>query len=739
VISAKLELELSGFGNGWTDVSADLMGEESGGYGLPGSSARDVVARTGELKFHLKNHESNTWGLEGAYSPDHANCAAGFAEGIRVRYSQVVGSDTFVVHVGTLDEIIPDPDPLGGGLQVHCTSVDYMDDLARASCSGLEILEDARDDEIFSTLVASLARQPDAIQVVDGPDTFPVALDKVESRMRVLSVLQDVCQSSLSLCYDQAGTLVYEPRNVRAATTTAVDTFTQNLVGLDVSRSRRDRINRVEVTAHPRKIDASPTTVLWSLPSGAGNAVAIPGGTSVVIWTPYTDPVTKQPIGALDVDETPAPTTDYQLTANADGTGADLTASLSVTVEPFANTSKVTYSNGGTTDGHLVVARILGRGIYDYSPSLLQAEDVDSQVNAGLNILSFDAPYQSSIATANEIALYLVNLYKGAATKVNKVVFRVPRTDDALAARVLARGISDRIALAETLTGLSAARHFFINAVEYRSDERHNLEVSWTLAPADSTSYWLLGVSGRSELDNTARLGFGLVLGHIDVAHGDAHGDSAFADVAHADSHGDGAHLDTAHGDGATHGDSAHSDTAHSDSAHSDVAHSDAHSDVAHSDRAHTDSHSDVGHSDVGHADSAHADSAHADIAHADESHTDEGLPPSQQETHSDGAHSDIAHGDVSHGDSHTDVAHSDTHNDLSHLDSHSDTHSDVTHVDVAHADVVHVDTAHSDAAGHADSAHSDVAHSDVAHADVVHVDQPHGDTHTDAEHADVN
>jgi hypothetical protein len=733
--AAKLEIELSGFGNGWTNISADLAGGmgERVFWGLPGSSPRDRIAKTGELHFALKNDASNHTHLTGAYSPDHVNRLAGFAEGIRVRYSQVVGAETFVLHVGTLDSIIPDPDPLGGSMLVTCVSVDYMDDLARAPCSSVSVLQNVRDDQLFSSLVATMPRQPESIQVTNGPDTFVVALDKIDAKTRIYSVLQDVCMSSLSLCYVKGQTLVYEPRSARALSTTPVDLFDRNLIGLDAIRNRINRINSVQGTAHPRAVDAAPTTVLWSLAAGSSNAIQIPSHTPIIIWAPYTDPVSHQAIGGLNV-QTPVAHTDFTFNGAADGSGADLTANIGIVVDAFGNTSKLTITNNGP-DGYLTAARLLGKGIFDFTPVMLQADDANSQINVGINVLSFDAPYQSSVATENEICLYIVNLYKGASTQIPRVRFRCPATDLVLAARLLRRQISDRIALGESLTGVSSTRNFFINSVDIVADNRNHLTVEWSLAPADQTQYWLLEVAGRSELGQTTVLGFGLVIGHTDVAHVDiAHGDVAHADVAHADvshvdTHSDVAHSDIAHGDAGVHGDTAHGDVAHVDSAHADVSHGD----VAHSDI----SHSDVAHGDVAHTDS-HSDVVHQDVAHGDsffETHTDDGGDPNQWPNHTDAfgahddSHTDVAHGDTTNAVAHTDTAHSDS--------AHSDSHTDTAHTDVSHTDTAHTDTAHDDAGAHTDIVHSDVAHADVAHADVAHTDAAHTDTHTDTSHVD--
>jgi hypothetical protein len=205
-------------------------------------------------------------------------------------------------------------------------------------------------------------------------------------------------------------------------------------------------------------------------------------------------------------------------------------------------------------------------------------------------------------------------------------------------------------------------------------------------------------------------------------------------------------HTDVAHCD--THSDVVHADVAHADVAHIDIAHGDAgHGDTAHSDAAHSDAHSDTTHSDVSHQDTSHSD-AHSDVGHSDVAHSDT--------AHMDVPHSDTAHADT-HGDTfndshqdHTDALEPPFHTDDGSSD-HNDTHSDTAHDDVAHSDVAHqdahTDVAHSDThsdTAHSDTAHSDVAHadthSDVAHNDVAHSDGGHQDAgHQDTAHSDVN
>lgn len=721
-ISYTVELELAGENNGWTDVSRDLMEGVEASWGLPGSGVLDRVARTGTFKFRLDNSVYNSAGLIGYYSPNHANVRTGFKNGIRCRWTVTAGAFSRVRHIGTIDEIAPVPGLYSGRMLVEITSLDYMDALARAKVTGLDVQVDQVSSDLFSLLIASMTRQPNALSVQTGLDTYPIALDNVQDeKSSMLSVIQDLTVSELGYCFDSGGTLTWQNRAYRPSIITNVDTFLDTTVAeLQASRSRRQAINKIQVTSHPRGTDAAATSVLYELKS----VMSLEGGETVTILGPYRDPANPEKrVGGTDMVD-PVNPTDFAMNAAADGSGADLSASLDITPDFGGNGVRLTLTNTGTQTGYLggstaaTRLQVRGRAIYDNAPTIGEHEDSASQVQNGVNSQQVDMPYQSDPRVAVEAAQYLVNLYKDPTTQVQKIGFFIPQSDETTFARIMARSISDRIGIQETVSGLVTTLGHFINAVDVTIDVLFNAFVSWTLAPADNNRYWLLGIVGSSEEDASTRLGFGLVLGHTDVAHGDSHSDSAHSDVAHSDV----AHSDIAHSD-AGHSDSAHGDTAHSDVSHSDVAHSDSHSDDPFEDA----------HSDAAHVDTAHGDSAHSDVAFVDahsDAHLDfnDAFPIPHDDGHND-EHSDVAHSDIAHGDSHGDSAHADTHADEAHEDAHGDVvHSDVTHTDVAHADAAHGD------GGHADAGHADVAHTDVSHSDTAH-----GDAHTDAEHGDVN
>jgi len=734
-MSGIIEMEFSGRGNGWTTVTDVLRGPGITWHrGLPGSSILDLVADIGTLSFSLDNSERNSVGLIGYYSPDHENRRSGFELNIRVRYR--IGS--IIRFTGVLDSITPITGR-HGPRTVSCEVVDWMDVAQRTRLENLPVQINKRGDEIFQVLIDSIpiVSQPDALEMDLSADIFPYSLDRTRDEQTVLrDEIYRLCISGLDRCWIRGdGTVVYESRTRRAISATNADVYDDHF-GFVADRDRTSLINKVQSTVHPR-VPGSSYVVMFSMKQPME---LIPGQT-ITILGPWTDPDNPDVrVGAADLAPITA-TTDYTANTASDGSGTNLTGFVSVTIGFSGNATEfsVTY-NGGVT-GYLTKLQQRGKPLYDYGATVMQWKDDTSIAQYGPIVQQIDMVYQADPRFGLEAAQYFVFSMAFPITQVSGLVRFVGLNSDALElARSLDRDISDRIGLTDYVTGIT--RSFYINSIT-ETEQDNTLRTEFTLVPADSTAFWLLEIEGLSELDGSTRLGFGLIVGHTDVAHSDVHQDTAHGDIAHSDTHTDDAHQDVAHGDAAhadagTHGDVAHSDVAHGDAAHSDRAHTDT---------AHSDTHGDTAHSDVAHSDS-HSDVAHSDIAHED-SHSD---------SHVDREEFFDSPGHIAHGDSHTD-SHSDSHSDSAHVDSHSDTahsdvalvntHSDVAHADVSHGDTAHSDTAHSDIAAHADgvhsdtahsdSAHADTAHGDVAHTDVLHTDTPHGDQHSDIAHGDLN
>jgi len=737
-VRGAIDMEFSGRGNGWTQVDDVLKSPGISWHrGLPGTGVLDTVADIGTLSFSLDNSERNEAGLVGYYSPDSANCRAGFRLGIGIRYR--IGLN--VRFTGVLDSIDPVPGR-HGARTVSCEAVDWMNTASRTRIGGLPVQINKHGDEIFQTLLDSLdpSARPDAVEKDLSTDTYPYALDKVRDEQTVLrDELYRLCVSGLDRCWLRGnGTLVYESRVRRSTAASNVDTFTDSN-GFVAKRDRTGVVNRVQSTVHPRQL-GTESVLLYLLYTPT---LIVPGQT-LTITGPWTDPNSPNVrVGAVTLDPVVAGT-DYLVNSAADGSGTDLTSFLSVSTGSSGNATQFTLSLGGGIPGYIVKLQQRGVPLYDYGDTIVQWDDSNSISQYGLTIQPIDMSYQANPSFGLEAAQYIIFTSAQPLTQISGFVRYVDIYNATELARSVDRDVSDRIGLVDPVTGIN--RSFFINAID-ESEHDGVLKTEFLLAAADTTAYWLLEVPGRSELDHTTILGFGLIRGHIDTPHADTHGDTAHADVPHGDSNHNDVAAQSTHGDAGTHVDTPHSDVAHGDSAHNDSHGDSAHGDVSHSDAAHGDSHTDIAHTDwavgIDHEDThgdAHADSQHLD-EHGDLLHTDGILT----DFHTD-SHGDIAHDDTPHDDSHGDVPHHDTHGDSPHGDSgtstphtdtphtdssHSDSHGDSGHVD-SHTDVAHGDASHSDF-------HADVAHGDVPHSDSLHTDTIHTDTHGDTAHGDVS
>jgi len=598
-------------------------------------------------------------------------------------------------------------------------AVDWMDDAARAKVSEIPVQLSKRADEIFETLIESVPFEPDALEVDESPDTFAYALDSVQDeKSTVLAELQKLALSELGFIYQKAdGTVVFESRNRRAVSEGVVDTFedTGSMYGFSAPVARDDSLSRVQVITHPRKVDAAATSVLFRL----DNPLEVGAHADVTILGPYRDPNQEAARVGGTAMVTPVAVTDYSANSQSDGAGTDLTSFITLTVNFGGNGAKVLVENNASTTAWLTLLQLRGKGIYDYQNVVLEAIDETAQINVGTTATA-NMAYQDNAALGEEIAIWLLAMYKDAETVAKSATIFCSAGDEALAFRVLSREISDRIDVVEQVTGFTSSptSGHFIQSVNLTIGTGNNLFITWGLAPANRQQFWLLEIPGRSELDETTVLGFGLIVGHTDVTHSDTHDDGAHVDIPHYDEHTD-THTDVEHGD------SAHTDS-HADTVHTDTAHIDGHTDITHEDVSHRDSHSDVSHADS-HSDTTHVDS-HGDNPHTDiESHED----GEYEDAYQDVAHTDW-HNDTTHVDSHADTAHSDSHNDRDHEDvPHTDDHNDTSHSDIDHGDL------HGDAE-HTDGAHGDDAHVDT-HTDGLHSDTAHGDDHGDISHGDVN
>lgn len=506
-ITPRIEMD---FGSGWVDVSEDVVSQIEATWGIHGSSPKERVADPGRMRFQLDNSVQSSGGVLGYYSPGHPDVRAGFDIRTPVRY--VLNHDFYgdrVRWVGTVESV-----RIVAGLRqaVEVSCVDWLEDAARSKLTAVPVQTDIQSDELFEVLVASSAKQPpNGTLVGTGSDVYAYALDDVQDEeTALLEVLQRLMLSEFGICYESAGVLVFEGRKSRGGAGAVRFAMSEDdqIVGLGLASGRDEIINRVQVIVHPRRRDAAATTVLFNL----GSAIEIPRGTSITINCPYRDPNQQaQRVGGLDM-VTPVPGTDFSFSENKDGTGIDYTAQLTVEYvgTPGGNSATVIATNAGPADGFIPPngLQLRGRGLYNFEPVIADFGDEDSIDAFGEGVLAYDMPFQSSTSNSSDLALFILALNKDPKPRAQSVTF-VANWSDIEVEQAFNLEISDRVSVTSASAGL-AAEPYFVNGFKFVSHLSGLTTVTLDLAPASTAQFWQLEVPGRTELDETTVLGYGL-------------------------------------------------------------------------------------------------------------------------------------------------------------------------------------------------------------------------------------
>jgi hypothetical protein len=478
-------------------------------YGISGDGPLDCVAGTGECSFDLHNAANQKGRPLGFYSPVHRNVRGGWAFGVPVRVRFQFNGATRTKFYGKIWDIDPDPG-LYGPRRVHVTAYDGMRDLAEAEVREVAIqLSKTEADLVTAVLDATpTAAQPLARSIDTGVDTFPYAFHDVGAGEYALALLKRIAVNSFALIAMKGdGTLMMQSRATRATGASAFTLDDTQFQALSAPHSADSAYNIVRVTIHPKTVDAAATTVLWA---ATGTAPSIPAGTTIEIWADYRDPAnTTTLIGGTAVVNPLVSGTDFAANTQADGLGADISASIAQTVEPFASTAKISLTNNhATATAYLVngagatLLQIRGKGIYDRGPQTFEASTT-ATISRQLPI---DLDYQSDGSVAQSYASYVQAQYVSASNRVEQVTFLANSSAD-LMAQALAREPGDVITISESVTGLSRV-DAVIQSVELTLSAGGVLWCTWTLAPAAPFRAWVLGVTGRTELGQTTVVGF---------------------------------------------------------------------------------------------------------------------------------------------------------------------------------------------------------------------------------------
>lgn len=477
----------------WQDVTSDVRSAKGLRFrrGMAGPDVEDRVAGNGELSIALENSTENSAGLQGYYSPHNANLRSGFRVGTPVRVGFAHYGTTYykwqgwIINLRTLPGVLMER-------EVMVRAADWMDYASRVTLSGLAIETGKRADELMGSIWVNSPRSPESFYFNKASDVYAYGLDNTEDEgVLILKEIHRLTISELGYAYIRGdtvggGQLRFEARGTRAGSVVrwAMTEAELEVRGLELSdHGLEGMINRVLVELHPRRVDAAATTVLFSL----GNEPLI-GAAPVTFNAPYRDPESGRyvRVGGINM-VTPVATTDYTLNTQPDGSGSDLTANFSLTVEFGGNSASITVTKNSGADGYLTLCQLRGKGVYAFESVVVDVRDEASMTKYGQMSKRIDMPYQSDVNLANTVADLLLANNAEPRTKVRSVKF-TGNLSSVTMMHALARDIGDRISVSESVSGL-AAEEYFINAVEFSVLGAGIVQVNWLLVPVDQEAY----------------------------------------------------------------------------------------------------------------------------------------------------------------------------------------------------------------------------------------------------------
>ena len=473
-------------------------------WGILGNQPYDRVASVGTLEFGLDNSTHNPAGLEGYWSPNHANCRADFKLNstifVYLNRSGYVATKKWRFWISKIE-------PTPGKYGPHVTTVTAQDTISRfldAELKSTGVQANKRTDELLALVRTDIGTTYVPTPLADTtPDTFAYAFDDLGEKASALSAIQRAVQSDGSLFHvptniGTPGGPRLQSRNARAADTTVVASFDDTMTDVSIQHGEEQIYNDVTVSIANRKIDATEV-ILY-----ASNAeLQIPPMQSIKITARFVDPNQQAERVSLYPGSgvTPVADTDYRMSSASGGSGNDMNALLSVSVNWYANTAEVTLSN---TDpyrmGYVNLFNLRGKGMYLYSKQDANVQDATSISTYGRRTLKYTLPYQSNINVAYEFANTLLSRYKNPQTFITGVEF-VANRNDTFAQYAMDLDVSSRVYVKETVTGV--AGYFYVNNLEYTLERGKILRVRLGLVPANTTNIWLLGDATLSILGST--------------------------------------------------------------------------------------------------------------------------------------------------------------------------------------------------------------------------------------------
>jgi hypothetical protein len=458
----------------WVDLTPDVLKDPVPKWsnGNAGGGPLDFVAPPGQLTFSLNNSASNSHAFEGYYSPGRADAIAewggsvgfnipGFTVGMTVRLSFVYDGRRIYKWQGRIApqgiKVIPGAKD---SRRVDVTCYNWMKHAQDHTIDLLQIQSNFYPFEAITKLLENMDTPPEATDLGTSTSVqFPTVFDGAGVTTTALGEFQKIALSTrvpiniiggltsgeiltygfnrntIPLNTSESGALLMETGDQILMETGGTDYIllddTQDMTfddsdimpGSDFQYGKYI-YNHITYVVYPRRTDTS-TIVLWTL----NEAKLVPAGESITIRGQYNDPSGSQSSIKGTNFVTPVSGTDFKANQAEDGTGADATASMTVTADPggadveyvITNTSGTDFYTGGTSAA--TICQFRGSGVYFDDVVRVISENTSSIERYGISPLPVDMKYRNdtSALRLDSISGGWINEYRTPFTSVERL------------------------------------------------------------------------------------------------------------------------------------------------------------------------------------------------------------------------------------------------------------------------------------------------------------------------------
>lgn len=260
---------------------------------------------------------------------------------------------------------------------VDLSAADFNDYLQNRYVDQSTMFTNQRSDVVIESLLSQLGYSTSQYELDYGLNILKFA--SLEAGARFSDILQKIVEAENGQFYqDEEGKLRFENRqHWQSSPHDTIQRIIATSMVIDAMAPSTDHIiNVVEVKAAPREVKS--TQLVWSLTGpGGGGAVELPAGSNTEIWANFADP-----IYSLDTPTVAGATSTYEANSAQDAGGTSLTSSISLkSIDKFAQSAKMVFSNNGATTAFMTVLDLWGKPAR-LTGDIYYREQVDSSVTA---------------------------------------------------------------------------------------------------------------------------------------------------------------------------------------------------------------------------------------------------------------------------------------------------------------------------------------------------------------------